>query len=303
MACCSYCRVVGHRITHCNNHTIFSTWIELQTRYENTQPDLDNLLSFISTIQSNLFKAVAIRKAGCTLGNSREEMTRCIVEELRYNHQVIMARLTRGTPGSAGGGGLGLMRRLTPLIHTITPLIHTTTPLIHTTTPPFTSALTPTTTTPVSPIRRPPNPDDWITIRRPDSPVSPFMFLLDEVSYRYEQNRKVTLVERTGTDLSEEEMNQMECCICMEDHPMSDVVKTNCSHEFCVTCMMTSMSTKTTCPLCRTFIDVIDHHPKTKETIEKALFRVPPPPPTYAHSHHQFTFNMDQFNFNMDLFA
>lgn len=53
--------------------------------------------------------------------------------------------------------------------------------------------------------------------------------------------------------LSPEELN---CCICMEEHEVCQICQLNCQHTFCVTCIDQHLARNSTCPLCR---DNIDH--------------------------------------------
>jgi hypothetical protein len=54
--------------------------------------------------------------------------------------------------------------------------------------------------------------------------------------------------------LSHEELN---CCICMEEHEDWQICQLNCQHTFCVNCIDMHLERKYTCPLCREDIEYI----------------------------------------------
>ncbi len=65
---------------------------------------------------------------------------------------------------------------------------------------------------------------------------------------------------------SEKEVNKEnhgECAICMEALDSSkNFAKTNCKHSFCLSCLMQSLKTNNTCPLCRT--NIVNEKPKNE---------------------------------------
>lgn len=49
----------------------------------------------------------------------------------------------------------------------------------------------------------------------------------------------------------------IECPICLENIEFSLINQTNCQHEFCHSCLLRHITTKTKCPLCRTEVSTI----------------------------------------------
>ena len=63
-----------------------------------------------------------------------------------------------------------------------------------------------------------------------------------------------------------ENKNTGECAICMEAlNSNKNFAKTNCGHSFCLTCLVSSLKSNNTCPLCRANIE--EERPKKIETL------------------------------------
>ena len=52
-------------------------------------------------------------------------------------------------------------------------------------------------------------------------------------------------------DINAETIDQIECCICLDNIGKTNNCTTPCGHHFCFSCLMKSLSRNGTCPMCR----------------------------------------------------
>lgn len=88
------------------------------------------------------------------------------------------------------------------------------------------------------------------------------------LEYRAENKIKPVFIQDTMPD------NLLECPICYHDYSYMDVLRTDCNHEFCKTCLFRCIETKPVdkkvcCPLCRDEINkVYTYSPEIMDDLE-----------------------------------
>lgn len=88
------------------------------------------------------------------------------------------------------------------------------------------------------------------------------------LEYRAENKIKPVFIQDTIPD------NLLECPICYHDYSYMDVLRTDCNHEFCKTCLFRCIETKPVdkkvcCPLCRDEINkVYTYSPEIMDDLE-----------------------------------
>ena len=62
-----------------------------------------------------------------------------------------------------------------------------------------------------------------------------------------------------------------QCCICVEDLTMENIVTTECNHQFCKNCFWRWIKTKNSCPFCRKSLLKTDGEQKEQEHMRQML--------------------------------
>ena len=62
-----------------------------------------------------------------------------------------------------------------------------------------------------------------------------------------------------------------QCCMCVEDLTMGNIVTTECDHQFCKDCFWRWIKTKNSCPLCRKSLLKTDEEQKEQEHMRQML--------------------------------
>ena len=62
-----------------------------------------------------------------------------------------------------------------------------------------------------------------------------------------------------------------QCCMCIEDLTMENIVTTECDHQFCKDCFWKWIKTKNSCPFCRKSLLKTDEEQKEQEHMRQML--------------------------------